>query len=112
MQKNSFVTLHGVHPTAESSDEKFSKTSAVCIIPQSQAPRCTSHCGINNLSSVCFNPKFYECCFSVMPKDIDIDTVSQKLFKESFLLQTFFDKTKSKGVASTKTRKMDIFESV
>ena len=85
-----------VHHTAESS-------SAVCIIPRSQAPRCASYpavrlrsvhhiteswkkvykktsqsasyqesdwcesyCGVNNLQSVCFNPTFYDCYFSVM----------------------------------------------
>ena len=42
----------------------------------------------------------------------EIDTVSHKLFKESFLLQKFFEKMESKDVASTKTRKTDIFESV
>ena len=41
-----------------------------------------------------------------------MDTVSQKFFKEAFLLETFFNKTESKDVASTKTRKTDIFESV
>ena len=81
------VRLRRVHHTTESS-------SAVCIKPRSQ-------------SSVYFNPKFYQCYFSVMPKDINM-----KLFKESFLLKTFFDKTKLKVVASTKTRKTDIFESV
>ena len=80
------VKLRGVHHTAESSDEEFSKSSAVCITPRSQTPRCASY--------------------------HEIDTVSRKLFKESFLLQTFFDKTKSKVVTSTKTRKTDIFESV
>ena len=34
-----------------------------------------------------------------------MDTVSQKIFKEAFLLETFFNKTESKDVASTKTRK-------
>ena len=33
------VWLHGVHPNAESS-------SAVCIPPEIQAPRCASHCGV------------------------------------------------------------------
>ena len=42
----------------------------------------------------------------------EIDTVSHKLFKESFLLQKFFEKMESKEVTSTKTRKTDIFESV
>ena len=42
----------------------------------------------------------------------EIDTVSHKLFKKSFLLQKFFEKMESKDVASTKTRKTDIFESV
>ena len=54
------VKLRRVHNTAESRDEKFSKT-----------PRCASHRGVNNLSSVCFIPKFYKCFFSVMPKDIN-----------------------------------------
>ena len=34
------------------------------------------------------------------------------MFKESFLLQNFFEKTKSKDVASMKTQKTDIIESV
>ena len=71
---------------------------AVCILPRSQASRCASHRGVSNLPNVCFDPKFYECYFSVMPEDITdtiqyTDTVSHKLFKEYFLLQTFFDKT-------------------
>ena len=41
-----------------------------------------------------------------------MDTVSQTLFKEAFLLEMFFNKTELKDVASTKTRKTDIFESV
>ena len=64
------VKLRGVHHTAKSSDEQFSKNSAVCISPRSQAPRCASYRRVNNLSSVCFIPKFYKCYFYVMPKDI------------------------------------------
>ena len=41
-----------------------------------------------------------------------MDTVSHKLFKKYFLLQRFFKKMESKDVASTKTQKADIFESV
>ena len=52
-----------MHLTGESS-------SGVCIIPRSLTPRCASHHGVNNLSSVCFNLKFYKCYISVMPKDI------------------------------------------
>ena len=37
------------------------------------------HRGVNNLLSVCFNPKFYkyyyEYYFSVMPKDINIKLI-------------------------------------
>ena len=58
------VNLPGVHHTAELSDEQFS--------PRSQTPQCASFCRVNNLSSVCFNLKFYECYFSVMPKDINM----------------------------------------
>ena len=50
-----------------------------------------------------------------MPKDIHtklVPTVSHKLSKESFLLKKFFKKMKLKDVASTKTQKTDIFESV
>ena len=60
-----FKKLHGVHPTTESD-------SALCIIPRSRAPWCASHSGVNNLISVCLNPKFYECYFSVMPRDINM----------------------------------------
>ena len=42
----------------------------------------------------------------------EIDTVSHKLSKKSFLLKKFFKKMKSKDVASMKTWKMNIFESV
>ena len=61
--------------------------SMVCIPPRNQTLRCVSHRGVNNFSSVCFNPKFYEYYFSVMPEDINM-----KLFKESFLRQRFFRK--------------------
>ena len=75
------VKLCSVHHTAESSDEQFSKkicgvhlnaesSSAVCIIPRSLTLQCASHRGVLNLSSVCFNRRFYKCYFSVMPKDI------------------------------------------
>ena len=72
-----FKKLRGVHPTAESSDEMFSKNSAVCIPPQSQTLRCASYRRVNldNLSSVCFNQKFYECYLSVMPKDIHMKLI-------------------------------------
>ena len=62
--------LCGVQLTAESS-------SAVCIIQRSLTPRCASvsHCRVNNLSSVCFNPKFYKCFFSVMPKVIHMKLI-------------------------------------
>ena len=52
--------LCGVHPTTESD-------SAVCIPPRNQAPRCASQRGVSNLLNVCFDPKFYDCYFSVMP---------------------------------------------
>ena len=38
--------LHGVHHTTESSNQNFSKSSAVCIPPWSQALRCASHRGV------------------------------------------------------------------
>ncbi len=108
-----------MHHTAESRYEQFFKNFAVCISPQSQTLRCASYHrvklrGVHHLSSVCFNPKFYECYFSEMPKDINMRLilVSHKLFKESFLIQKFFEKMESKDVASTKTQKTDIFESV
>ena len=94
------VRLRGVHPTVESS---FS----VCIIPRSLTPRYASHSGVNNLSSVWFNPKFHKCYFSVMPKDIHtklILSVTNCPIK-SFLVQKFFKKMKSKDVASTKNTK-------
>ena len=62
------VRLCGVHPTAESS-------YTVCIIPRSLTSRCASHCGVNNLPSVCFDPKFYRHYFSVMPEDITMKII-------------------------------------
>ena len=41
-----FFWLRSVHPTAELSDQHFSKSSAVCIPLQSQAPRFASHRGV------------------------------------------------------------------
>ena len=57
--------LRGVHPTTESS-------SVVCIPPSSLTRRCASHRGVNNLPIVCFDPKVYNCYFSVMPEDINM----------------------------------------
>ena len=56
---------------------------------------------------------FYKCYFSVMPEDINItynNTVSHKLYKESFLLQKFFKQMELKVVTNTKTWKTNIFE--
>ena len=66
-----FKKLHGVHHTVDSD-------STVCI--KSQDPRCASHRGVwlhdvqcaswprvSNLLSVCFDPKFYNSYFSLMP---------------------------------------------
>ena len=83
------VRLHGVHHTAKSS-------TAVCIPLRSQVmnssqktPRCASCCGVNNLSSVCFNPKFYKCYFSVMPK-----IFIQNWYCKSQIVQGIFFTTK------------------
>ena len=83
------VRLHGVHHTAKSS-------TAVCIPLRSQVmnssqktPRCASCCGVNNLSSVCFNPKFYKCYFSVMPK-----IFIQNWYCKSQMVQGIFFTTK------------------
>ena len=89
------------------------KNSAVCIPLRSQSPRFASHHGVNNLSSVCFKQKFYKCYFSVMPKDIHTNWYCKsQIVQETFLLPKFFEKMKWKDVASTKTRKTDIFRSV
>ena len=53
-----------------------------------------SHRGVNNWPNVRFNLKFYKYYFSVMPK-YEIDTVSHKLFKESFF--TFLKKRSRKS---------------
>ena len=39
-----------------------------------ETPRCASHRGVSNLTSVCFNPKFYNCYFSVMPVPYFLNT--------------------------------------
>ena len=40
------VRLPGVHPSVESSDTNFSKNTAVCILPRSQALRCAFQRGV------------------------------------------------------------------
>ena len=82
------VKIRCVHHTAESIDEKFSKNSVVCIPPRSQTPGRASHRGVNNLSSVCFNPKFYEYYSSVMPRDIN--RVGILSFKKNVPIFAFF----------------------
>ena len=70
----------GVHPTLESSDQKicnafrlhfFEKLFKLTIL-QSLTPGCTLHRRVNNLPSVCFDPMFYKCYFSVMSYDINM----------------------------------------
>ena len=58
------VKLRGVHHTAESWKNVFKKT-----------PRCASYRGVSSLPSVCFDSKFYNSYFSVMPKDITMKII-------------------------------------
>ena len=55
--------------------KKYLKNSVVCIIPRAETQRCASHCGVSSLPSVCLDPKFYHCYFSVMPKDITMKII-------------------------------------
>ena len=99
--------LRGVNTSAESS-------STVCIIPWSLTPRSASHPKVNNLPSVCFDPMFYKCYFSVMSEDIILKIILEvtNCIRNLYFLQKFFKKTEFKGVTHTKTRKKDIFEEV
>ena len=123
----------GVHATVESS-------SAVCIILWSQVmkssqktPRCASHWGVklcsvikqslklhceshrrvNNLSSVCFIRSFTNAislwCLKIFIRNW---YCTSQIVQVIFFTSKFFKKMKWKDVASTKTRKTDIFESV
>ena len=105
--------------------------SMVCITPPSQALLCASHCGVKwwtvlkKLRGVHLAAESITYQVSALIRSFTnaiflwcqrysykIDTVSHKWSKESFLLQKFFEKMKLKDVASMKTRKIDIFESV
>ena len=73
--KQAQVFLNSVLTKAEIFE--FLKSSAVCIKARSKVikslkktPRCASHCRVNNLPNVSFDPKFYKCFFSVMPEDL------------------------------------------
>ena len=81
-----------------------------------KTPQCASHRGVRLFgvhhtaeSSVCFNPKFYKCYFSVI--FIRNWYCKSQIVQGIFFTLKFFEKMKLKDVASTKTQKTDIFKS-
>ena len=99
-------------------DIRIFKNSVVCIPPRSQTPRCASYRGVklhgvhHTAESITYQVSILIRIFTNAISLGRLKISSHKLFKKSFLLKTFFNKIKTKVVASTKTRKTDIFESV
>ena len=118
-----FLWLRGVHHTAESGDEKFSKNSAVCISLRSQAPQYASYLGVW-LCGVHYTAESITCQVSVLIWSFTNATslwclkifirnwyCKSQIVQGIFFTSKFFEKMKLKDVASTKTRKTDIFKS-